>query len=98
MIPRNSDLLDYRSAIYSGKNMPLETQLFFVENALRAEGVIAGGPELPEDSEEGTEAVPPVRYRDEIQSALYECESAASDCERAASALRELLRSMRVKK
>lgn len=88
MIPRNSDLLDYRNGLYAGKSMPLETQLFFVENALRADGVIAGQPEAMNDAE----CVITVRA---IRAAMDEVNGAKGQCDDAVRALRELLKGMK---
>lgn len=44
MEPSTSDLLDWRNGLYRGKNMPIEAQLHFVEERLRQDDVIAGGP------------------------------------------------------
>ncbi len=90
------DLLEYRSALYGGRNIPIDVQIFFVENELRKVEVIAGTPcdlfGAPGNdfSKRLKDAI------DYLRSASSACDDAESACDEVLSELQHILKEVAV--
>lgn len=79
------DLLEYRSALYGGRNIPIDVQIFFVENELRKVEVIAGTPCDLFDA-------PGNDFSKRLKEAIDCLRSASSACDDALSELQHILK------